>query len=129
MFLTPVHLFWILPRALSGICICICICRYLSYAGDCSEDQVDDWPGPAGINQAFGFTPTSTAAPDNVDVVAAAAAGSGGSAGGDGTAFGWSIEGIGRSKCPNRFVSFPSQCSDNSTQEGATKGFKFTMGI
>eukprot|EP00035_Acanthoeca_spectabilis_P028106 m.469221 g.469221 ORF g.469221 m.469221 type:complete len:512 (-) comp28285_c0_seq1:210-1745(-) len=62
--------------------------KFLSYAGPCAELQVDAWPAP-GINQAFRFAAL---------------------AGGDGTAFGWSLEAVGRASCPEKFVNFPSTC-------------------
>ena len=70
--------------------------NYLSYQGDCDQDQVD--AVSTGTNQAFRFVASSNDT--------------------DGSVFGWSLEGVGRAKCPNRFVSFASDCSSTKVTMG-----------
>lgn len=65
--------------------------RFLSYAGPCDAKQVDSWPA-AGINQEFvisAMPPTSNSS---------------------GTP-GWSLRAVGRARCPDQYVSFPSHCA------------------
>eukprot|EP01047_Picozoa_sp_COSAG01_P043384 COSAG01_NODE_3847_length_5644_cov_25.352209_11_plen_239_part_00 len=63
--------------------------RYLSYAGPCTQRQVDTWP-QAGINQEFRLV---------------TAAGS--------VSFEWALQAVGRAECPENMVSFAyADCSD-----------------
>ena len=61
--------------------------RFVSYHGNCASNLVDAWP-EAGTNQEFRF-----ASP------------------GYGSIFWWALEAVGRLKCQNRHLSFPTDCS------------------
>jgi len=63
---------------------------YLSYSAVCGAMSIDSWP-EAGDNQAFAIRAVDNKVAN--------------------TGFGWSLEAVGRAKCPDRFVYFDRNCA------------------